>query len=133
MNEYVLDTHVWIWLISNPEKVPPRVHRLLNDRARYSRLLLSSISLWEFCKLIQKGRLQAVASPERWLQGALSIPKLSVQDITASIAIGSTTLPQPFHKDPADELIVATAREFDAILLTADRKLLSYPHVRTFW
>lgn len=65
-----------------------------------------------------------------WITGALAAPGIVLVDLTPQIAVASTTLPGPFHKDPADQLIVATARVHDIPLLTVDGRILEYPHVR---
>ncbi len=116
-----------------PDRLSARVRRLIKTGSRYDQLLLSSISLWEFCKLLEKGRLAISCEPERWMERALDMPKLQVQPITPAIALHSTTLPLPFHGDPADQLIAATARELNITLLTKDTRILDYPHVRTYW
>ena len=74
------------------------------------RLLLSAISLWEFAKLLEKRRLAISCDPEEWIREALEMPGLRLVPLSPSVAYRSTILPQPFHDDPADQIIVATAR-----------------------
>lgn len=130
---YLLDTHVWIWWNMNPQKLSGRVRTLISSPVQYDELLISAISLWEFAKLLEKCRLAISCDPEEWLHKALQIPKLRLVPLSPSVAYRSTILPQPFHDDPADQIIVATAREENAAILTADERIRSYPHCRHIW
>ncbi len=130
---YLLDTHVWIWWNMCPEKLSGPVGALLSASNRYESLLLSAISPWEFAKLIEKRRVGISCHPEEWMRRALEMPKLRLVPLSPAVAYQSTTLPQPFHDDPADQIIVATARVENATLLTADSRILSYSHCRTMW
>jgi PIN domain nuclease of toxin-antitoxin system len=130
---YLLDTHVWIWWNMHPRKLSARVRSLLSAIGCYDELLLSAISLWEFGKLLEKGRLAISCDPEEWMKEALQMPKLRMVPLSPSIALRSTTLPQPFHDDPADEIIVATARDENAAVLTSDHRIRAYPHCRSVW
>jgi len=131
--KYLLDTHAWVWWHMNPGKLARRVKSLLGATSRYEELLLSAISLWEFCKLLEKGRLGISCDPEEWMREALRMPKLRLTPLSPAIAYRSTALPGPFHNDPADQIIVATAREEKATILTADQRILSYPHAKSIW
>ena len=131
--KYLLDTHVWIWWQMRPQKLSARVRQLIADPQRSEELLLSAISPWEFCKLLEKGKLEISCDPERWMHEALDMPRLRVVPLTPRIAYRSTVLPPPFHSDPADQIIVATAREMNATILTKDQRLRDYAQVRTVW
>ena len=131
--KYVLDTHAWIWWHMRPKRLSSKVRTLLSTPKRHDELLLSAISPWEFCKLLEKGRIGISCSPEEWLSEALEMPKLRLVALTPTIACRSTSLPQPFNGDPADQIIVATAREENATVLTMDRVIQQYSHVRSLW
>jgi PIN domain nuclease of toxin-antitoxin system len=131
--KYVLDTHTWIWWNMHPKKLSPKIRTLLSTPRRYEELLLSAISPWEFCKLLEKGRLGISCSPEEWISEALVMPKLRLVPLHPLIAYHSTTLPQPFHDDQGDQIIVATARDENATILTKDKLIQQYSHVRTLW
>jgi len=131
--KYLLDTHTWIWWQMNPSKLSKKVTQLILDTENYDELLLSSISPWEFCKLLEKNRLGISCTPEDWLSSALDMYKLRLVGLTPRIAYQSTVLPQPFHNDPGDQIIVATARDEKATILTKDEKILDYKHVRSIW
>ena len=131
--KYVLDTHVWIWWHMAPKQVSRRVRTVLSRPESYEELLLSAISTWEFAKLLEKGRLGISMDPEAWLRAALEMPKLRLVALAPVIAYRSTILPAPFHDDPADQIIVATAREENATILTRDERVRAYPHVKSLW
>lgn len=132
-NKYLLDTHTWIWWHLNPGKLSPKVRRLVEDQSRYQEILLSAISPWEFSKLLEKKRLGISCNPELWLSKALEMPKLRLVPLSPHLAYRSTVLPPPFHGDPADQIIVATAREENATILTKDAKILAYQYAHTIW
>ena len=131
--KYLLDTHVWIWWNMHPKKLSPKVLNLLSSPTHYECLLLSAISPWEFSKLLEKGRIGISCHPEEWIAEALDMPKLRIVPLTPTIAYRSTSLPQPFHGDPADQIIVATAREENATILTKDKLIRHYNQVRHLW
>jgi PIN domain nuclease of toxin-antitoxin system len=130
---YILDTHAWIWWNMDPGKLSQKVKKAIENTNRYSEILLSAISPWEFSKLLEKKRLGISCDPEDWIKSALDMPKLRLVPISPVLAYRSTILPQPFHNDPADQIIVATAREENATILTKDERILAYRHVRSFW
>jgi PIN domain nuclease of toxin-antitoxin system len=131
--KYLLDTHTWIWWNMNPKKLSKKVKKLIHDTEGYDELLLSAISPWEFSKLLEKKRLGISCNPEDWIKAALDMPKLRVIPLHPILAYRSTILPQPFHDDPADQIIVASAREENATILTKDQKILTYKHVKSLW
>ncbi|MFC1616810.1 type II toxin-antitoxin system VapC family toxin [Candidatus Margulisiibacteriota bacterium] len=131
--KYLLDTHTWIWINLHPEKLTKKIRSLLINNSNYEELLISAISIWEFCKLLEKKRLVISCDPEEWIHKALEIPKLRFVNITPLISYKSTSLPRPFHEDPADQIIVATAREENATIITKDKLISEYEYVRSIW
>jgi PIN domain nuclease of toxin-antitoxin system len=131
--KYLLDTHTWIWWHMHPQNLSRKVKILIGNASRYEELLLSAISPWEFSKLLEKGRIGISCDPEGWINAALDLPKLRLVHISPILAYRSTILPQPFHNDPADQIIVATAREENATVLTKDKNILEYKHVKSLW
>ena len=124
----VLDTHVWIWwLDDNPCLRSDARNRIDNE----SDLKISAISLLEIATACALGRLVLRPSADEWLKVAQLAERLTVEPLTASLCLESTRLPDSFHRDPADRLIVALARRLDCDLATADGKILAYPHVKT--
>lgn len=131
--KYLLDTHTWIWWSMRPEKLSRKVTTLITNPDRCEELLLSAISVWEFCKLVEKGRLGISCNPEEWLATALAVPKLRLVPLSPPIAYRSTVLPQPCSSDPTDQIIIATATEENATVLTKDDMMRRYTHVRSLW
>lgn len=129
---YLLDTHTWIWWNARPQALSKQVSSIIIN-LDYEELLLSAISVWEFSKLLEKGRLTLSCDGLIWIQEALDMPRLKVVPLTPEISFHSTQLPQPFHDDPADQIIVATARIENATILTCDRSIRSYRHTRSLW
>jgi PIN domain nuclease of toxin-antitoxin system len=131
--KYLLDTHTWIWWNVSPQKLSRRVKALISNPLHYEELLLSAISPWEFCKLLEKGRISVSCDPEEWVIQALDMPKLRLVPLSPSIAYRSTILPPPFHGDPADQIIVASTRQESATILTKDQRILDYKGVASVW
>lgn len=133
MKKYLLDTHTWIWWHSAPEKLSSRVKKILKNPDNYDEILISAISVWELCKLVEKGRLNITCDLEEWIAVSMDMINLRLIQLLPLISIKSTTLPGEFHEDPADQIIVATAREEGAILITKDKRISDYKHVNTLW
>ena len=134
----LLDTHAWIWWTGRPEILPAKVRTLVENAALDFKLSVSVISIWEIATKAALGKLRSDALPpdfsaHEWVERALQTPGLSVLPLSPDVALMSAELPEPFHRDPADRLIVAQARRSRATLVTADRKILGYPHVKTVW
>lgn len=124
----LLDTHIWVWWVSQQSQLSPQ-HRQIIDAEQANGLGVSIVSCWEVAKLVELGRLQLTLGVADWLNLALSYPGVQLVDLTVPIAVESTRLPGSFHRDPADQLIVATARVHGIPLLTADAKISNYAHV----
>lgn len=128
----VLDTHIWVWWVHEDEQLTQAQREVIT--ANETDLIgVSVISCWEIAKLVEYGRLELPCSLEEWFEQALSYPGVQLLTLTPEIAIESTQLPGEFHRDPADQIIVATARVYGCPLVTSDDKILSYPHVTTIW
>lgn len=126
----VLDTHAWIWWVDGDRRLTQSQRDIIT--AEEAGLIgVSAISCWEVAKLVELGRVALSCSLEEWLDQALSYPGVQLVALTPEIAIESTRLPGEFHRDPADQIIVATARMYDCSLVTSDEKVLKYPHVTT--
>ncbi len=126
----VLDTHIWIWWVQGDANLTGQQVAWLQQYESQG-LGVSAISCWEVAKLVEYNRLVLPCPVEEWMDQALSYPGIQFLNLTAQIAIESTQLPAGFHKDPADQIIVATARVHNCQLLTVDAKILDYGHVNT--
>jgi PIN domain nuclease of toxin-antitoxin system len=130
----VLDTHVLIWWVNGDQQLSgPAAARIEQELGRDSSLLVSAISAWEVAMLINKGRLALAMEIQSWLAKITLIPSVKFMPVDTTLAVQSTLLPGTFHNDPADRMIVALAREQSVPLITADRKIQSYDHVKTLW
>lgn len=126
----VLDTHAWVWWVHGDEKLTPSQTGVVED-AESGVIGVSAISCWEVAKLVERGRLELPCSVEEWLDLALGYPGVRLLELSPEIAVASTRLPGDFHKDPADQIIVATARVNGCPLVTSDQRLIFYEHVET--
>ncbi len=130
----ILDTHALVWWVNGSESLSANARQAIDDTlASDSEILISSISAWEIAMLINKGRLILSMEVASWLDEVLQIDGVRFVSVDNEIGIKSTVLPGEFHKDPADRLIVATARKFAIPVVTADEKLIQYAHVKTIW
>jgi len=128
----LLDTHTWIWSHSATKLLSDNVKRLIK-KTQTDQRAIASISIWEFAMMVTKGRINVKIDPKRWLNDAIGNSGLQVIELTPEIAMESCNLPGGFHKDPADRIIVATARIHNLTLLTKDKKIIEYPHVQAVW
>jgi PIN domain nuclease of toxin-antitoxin system len=126
----VLDTATWIWRASDPKRLSTRALRAI-DQAEQA--LVSAISVWEVAMLVSKRRIQLDRPVEQWVDIALALPRIQLAPLAPAIAVRSTKLPGEFHPDPANRIIIATALENAAPIITPDERIRSYPHVQSTW
>ena len=129
----LLDTHAWVWWVTGDQRLSRSAKRVVDRASRRNALALSFISIWEVAKKVEKGQLVLDRSVSEWLDAATARPGLQLVELTRRILEESCRLPQPFHGDPADQMIVATARDRDAVVVSKDRQIRSYAHVRSVW
>lgn len=125
----VLDTHIWIWWVHDDPRLPQAVGDYL-QREEAQGLGVSSISCWEVAMLHARGRLQLPLPCLDWLLAALGTRVIQLLQIEPAVAVDSANLPGQFHRDPADQIIVATARVLQCSLVTLDARIRAYPHVQ---
>lgn len=125
----ILDTHIWIWWVQNDPRLTQQ-HKNWLQQYESQGLGVSIISCWEVAKLVENSRLTLPVRVEEWITTALAYPGVQLINLTIPIIIESTKL-TGFHRDPADQIIVATAKINGCALLTADAKILAYPDVQT--
>lgn len=129
----LLDTHSLIWWINKSSNLSKKAKNLIDKEANSGLIMVSSMSVWEIALLIKKERLQLSMDLNSWLAQIESLPFVKFVPVDNTIAIKSVFLPGKFHADPADRIIVATAREKGAKLITGDKKIRQYPHVQAVW
>lgn len=128
----VLDTHVLVWWVNGDHSLPTKTKKVINNTlSKGGEVIISSISVWEIAMLIQRGRLLLNMDVDSWIAQVDRIEGVTCHPVDNEIALKSVTLPGKLHKDPADRMIVATARKLALPLLTMDEKLLKYRHVKT--
>jgi PIN domain nuclease of toxin-antitoxin system len=129
----VLDTHVLVWWIGGDPKLSRKASNTIRKELPNGNLGISAISAWEVGMLVAKGRLALGMETDEWLNSVLTVPNVTLLPLTAQVALDSTRLPGSFHGDPADRMIVATARAENSPLVTADQRIRAYRHLRTIW
>ena len=127
----VLDTHAWVWWVSNPKSLSHRARRAVNMAAENNAFLISSISAWEVALLVAKNRLRLTMDVTDWIAKSEGLPFVNFIPVDNAIAIKSVALPEPLHNDPADRIIIATAIVMGAPVVTKDERIINYPHVNT--
>lgn len=130
----LLDTHALVWWANGDhQRLSTAALETIEGERRDGRILISSISAWELAMLVSRGRLELTMDIAEWLSTVGSIDSVEFVPVDNDIALKSVQLPGTFHKDPADRMIVATAHRFGVPIVTADEKILDYPHIRTVW
>jgi PIN domain nuclease of toxin-antitoxin system len=124
---YLLDTHIWLWSLLEPERLPAKVKAALTGRD--ARLWLSPLSVWEALLLIERGRVTVDVPGERWLREALERVPVAEAPMTHEVAFASRAL-KSRHRDPVDRFLAATAQVFDYTLVTADSDLTRLKSIR---
>lgn len=117
----LLDTHIWLWSLLEPDRLGSRVRRKLTDPA--TELWLSPISVWELSMLVSRGRVSLEGGFQEWLKTALDRAPLREAPLTHEVAMATHDVELP-HRDPADAFLAATAKVFDLTLVTGDERLI---------
>jgi len=126
---YLLDTHVWIWTQEQPETIGAKTRALLETTS--DDLCVSAVSSLEVARLVSGRLLELQGNLDRWVRTAIDSIEARSLDVDHRVAIEAYKLPGRFHKDPADRMLVATARIHGLTLVTADERILSSRAVRT--
>lgn len=129
----LLDTHAWIWYLSNPELLSERAREAVEAAKKDGGIHVSCISTWELFLLVKRGRLVLTQDETAWVHRAEGLSFLKFVPVDNEIARLSVQLPSPLHEDPADRIIAATARALGLTLITKDERLLAYRHIASLW
>ena len=129
----LLDTHVLVWLALDPKRVSKEARKLIERARAKEGLTIASITLWEIATLVARGRIAVQGTVANWTTQLLATTGVAVLDLTPTIAELSTTFGPDYARDPADQIIGATARAHGLPLITADTKLLDCPLLKTVW
>jgi PIN domain nuclease of toxin-antitoxin system len=130
--KYLLDTHAWIWLMEGAADIPAKTAQLLK-LPEHVPLGISAISPWEIAKKSSIGKIKLSMPLREWIVASTSSSGIRIYPLTPEVSVESNSLPGEFHNDPANQIIVATARIFDLTLITCDKNILNYPYVRSIW
>lgn len=122
----VLDTHVLVWAVEGDRRLGTNARAAIEEAERTDAIGISAVTPWEIALLAERNRLRLVQEVGTWIEAVLALPGIRLMPIEPAVALDSVRLPGPFHADPADRLIVATARHSGARLVTADGTILSY-------
>lgn len=131
----VLDTHALIWWSTGDTKrlSPEALDAIREHESLESSLIVSAISAWEIALLVSRSRLVLSMDVEEWLDQVAALPAVHIVAVDSQTSVHAVRLPGDFHAEPADRLIVATARRLNVPLVTGDEKILNYKHVVTIW
>ena len=122
----LLDTHVWINYQAFLRALRPAAEAVIDDAVNHNAVFVSVISIWEIAMLERAGRINLNGGVHAWTQEALSRPGIALLPFSLKIAIDSVYLPDPMHKDPADRILVASARIEKLTLVTSDKAILAF-------
>jgi len=127
----LLDTCAVIWAMSEPESLSDRAREILS--AGDTAVCISPIVCAELACLQERRRIAIKGHWKTWFNRCLGANRWQVVDITVAVVQEAYSLPESFHRDPVDRILVGTARLHDLAIVTADSRILSYPHVNTLW
>jgi PIN domain nuclease of toxin-antitoxin system len=117
----LLDTHIWIWSLLDPERLKPNVAKALSDSTNH--LWLSPLSIWELLILVKKGRVFLEDDPIRWIKKVFKKIPFREAPVNHQVAMESHLIDLP-QQDPVDRFLAATALVYNLTLVTADERLL---------
>ena len=123
----LLDTHVWIWAVEDPRQLGPKMRSLLKDPIRYR--AVCTVSTLEIARLLWSGDIVLQIPLHEWMEKSLIDLQADSLPVTHEIAIEAYSLPEPFHRDPADRQLVACARLHELTIATVDERILNWNHV----
>lgn len=126
----LLDTHIWVWWVAQDPALSDSARQLIQEHEPEG-LGVSIISCWEVAKKVEVGKLVLDREIRAWIEAALAYPGVMLIGLTPEIVVEWTRLPGSFHRDPADQMIVATARVLGVPLLTSDERIRAYEGVET--
>jgi PIN domain nuclease of toxin-antitoxin system len=129
----VLDTHALVWWANGDEALGTKARKAIERELDDGQIVISAISAWEIAMLVEREKLVLSMDVGSWLATVARIEAVRFVPVDVEISLKSLDLPGDFHKDPADRMIVATARRLAAPLVTRDEKIRAYKHIKTLW
>ena len=123
----LLDTHIWLWSVELlVRRLGRRARQMISRAQSHGNIRVSPVSLFEIASLHAAGRLRLSRSPEQWIRDSLETPGVHIAELSPAIAIDAGSISREGLADPMDRLLVATARQLDATLMTSDTRILDY-------
>lgn len=122
----LLDTCALIWMMNRQRMSEASLNAIRTAQTAHTGVFVSAVTAWEIATLVSKGRLQISQSVETWFERAIALPGVRLAELSSAILIRSTTLPGSPPADPADRMILATARELGCPVVTRDGRMLAY-------
>lgn len=122
----VIDTHALVWLFEGDPQLGRKARQKIHEERAGKGVYIPAVSIWETAMLVNKAKLVLSRSVREWFDAVLLSPGFHLAQINVAIGIDAGSLPGNIHGDPADRLIVATARSLGCSVLTVDRKILDY-------
>jgi PIN domain nuclease of toxin-antitoxin system len=129
----VVDTHALFWWLANDPSLSASARQAIDQASGQGQALVSAITCREIAQQAQRGRIRLTMGVDDWFGLLERLPGWRVVPMDRTIALESVYLPGEFHRDPADRIIVATARKHAASVVTKDEQIRAYPHVKTIW
>jgi len=129
----VLDTHTLVWWVTGDTTLSKKAKAAIEREQAGGDIVVSSISAWEIAMLVKRDRLVLSMDVSSWLSAVTQVDAVRFVLVDVEVATKSVELPGEFHKDPADRMIIATARKLAAPLVTKDERIQAYAHVKTIW
>lgn len=129
----VVDTNALIWWISESGKLSRKAKKAIEEAERKKLIYISSVSVLEIYTLVKKGKLKLNTLPDDWLEKLENLSYIHFVPMDNRIAVGSISLHDFENKDPADRIIIATALNMGAKLITSDKKILRYSRIQSIW
>lgn len=121
---FLLDTHVWVWAFEGSSRLGTKCRKALCEES--AERFVSPVSTMEIARLVSRGEVELVCPLQEWVARSMSDLQLRTVELDHSSSIEAYALPEPFHPDPADRLLVAVARVHGLCIMTADRRILEY-------
>lgn len=122
----LVDTHIWIWHLNGDPTLSSKAKKMIDTAAAKDTLYISAISIWEIAMLVQKKKIILNTSCQAWVNKSLSLPGVNFTPLSPEIAIESCDLHGSFHGDPADRILIASAKVENLSLMTRDQKIADY-------
>lgn len=122
----LLDTQVLVWFAEGEPDLKRPARKLIEDETKTGLVVISPITFWEVSMLVDKGKLTLGRSLTEWMEAVLDQPGFRIEPVEPRVAVDAGSLPGEIHGDPADRIIIATARHLECPVLTTDRKIIEY-------